>query len=309
MLLAGCDLHATPTSAVGPSADAVSLRVLPEQLELRPRDVAGLQAQADDAVGRPVGGAPFAFRSDDQRLVTVDERGRVVALGPAGNTRIIVTSATLERAVPVRVVHGPPTLLQRISGDGQRVAAGAALAEPLVVRAADAADNAVGGVPVTFAIAGAAGLSSDARTDGAGSASWQPELPTTAGPLRVAVTLAAPRGDTPPATVTFEITVEAAAPARLRDAGAELPEQTSAAPALLRGAVRLTDDFGNPRAGAAIAWIVGAGCGTIVTSDSATTADGMATLSLQRPSRPSRTACSLSATADEGRLETAVKLR
>ncbi len=306
-LLVGCDSQATTPSATG-TREPVSLLVFPEQLELQPRAIAILQVQADDPAGKPVGGATFSFQSDDPRLASVDDRGRVVALGPLGTTRIIVTSARLQRSVAVRVVAGPPVALTRVAGDAQRVIAGNALAEALVVRVTDAAANAVAGAPVRFAMAGVEDGFFETRTDGEGLARWQPPLPTTAGPLAIIVTLIAAGGESTPATVGFELVIEAARAALLRDVSPN-PAKPAAAPSTpLSGAVRVTDLYGNPRRDEPIEWVAGRGCGALVASDATTDADGLAKVSVQPPARSPRTPCRLTARIDDGRLETAVSL-
>jgi hypothetical protein len=87
---------------------------------------------------------------------------------------------------------GPPSLVTRVSGDGQRGAAGEPLSDPLVARVTDSYGNPVSGVTVTFTPAGSSGSvapSTDA-SDGQGRASTVWTLGSSAGAQFVTASIA-----------------------------------------------------------------------------------------------------------------------
>jgi hypothetical protein len=295
--VAGCADPAARAATTPPPA-ITSLQTFPAALDLVPGESAQLQSQADDALGRPVGGAQFSFRSDDPALLTVDELGHVVARGPAGRTSVWVSSATARLQVPVRVRAGPPVELRLTSDEVLRVVAGEPAAGPVAVRLADAAGNAVSGAVLRFSV-GAAPYAHEAATAEDGTASWVPELPPRAGAGTIRVETAAE----PRLEISVDTLVEAAAVAQLLDApGAESVPQP--APALV-GSVRAVDAFGNPVTGVAVEWLPTRECGAVGPADAMTTANGLASVAVV--ARPGRS-CRLRARVPDARLESTVTL-
>lgn len=99
---------------------------------------------------------------------------------------------------------GPPTLLTKISGDGQRAAAGSLLAAPLVVKVTDSFANPVSGTTVTFAPTTGSGSVGPAQyvTDAGGEASTQWTLDSSVGSQSVTATIATGPAVTFTATAT-----------------------------------------------------------------------------------------------------------
>jgi Tol biopolymer transport system component len=144
-----------------------------------------------DKDGDPVANAPVIFSvtvgagSVNPSLVTTDADGRATAawtLGTAVATQTLKASvSTLEPVVfTARAVAGPPTGLERSSGDNQIVATGSVAGSQLKARVIDSYRNPVQGVTVSFSVLSGGGTVTPAAvSDSAGiaSATW------TVGPL------------------------------------------------------------------------------------------------------------------------------
>jgi hypothetical protein len=146
-----------------------------------------------------------------------------------------------------------PAQLDIVAGDVQTATAGTALAQPLRVRALDAAGNPVSGTPVRFRVVSGGGTLSDSlpRTDAQGFAQATWTLGPVAGDTqRVAV---APVAGTAP-EVTFRAVATAGAPATL--AAVSGGGQSAGAGAQLAAplVVRVTDARGNAVPGVAVTW-------------------------------------------------------
>jgi len=123
---------------------------------------------------RAAGGAPGATV-----IVRTDASG-VAALGawilgttPGTYELEVIVPGLPDTTLGATALTGPPTLVTRVSGDGQRGGAGAPLPAPLVARVSDAYGNPVSGVNVTFtagAQSGSVAPTADV-TDGLGEAS------------------------------------------------------------------------------------------------------------------------------------------
>ncbi|HEX8692236.1 MAG TPA: Ig-like domain-containing protein [Longimicrobium sp.] len=167
---------------------------------------------------------------------------------------------------------GAPTAVQPLSGSGQRVAAGAALAEPLVVRVTGSGGRPVPGVSVTWTAGPDAGivtpLAAETDADGRASATWT--VGTTVGERSVTAAVAGL------APATFTATVVPGAPATMialigngqfGRVGELLTEQLT---------VQVTDEHGNPVPDAEVRWEVTAGGGSATPAASRTSATGTA---------------------------------
>jgi hypothetical protein len=266
--LVGCRERPPPDgSGVLPAAVVVE----PRSLALRPAEAAQLAAQVNDAVGQPIGGATILFETSDPGVVRVTPTGFASSTGAAGNAQIVVSSGARRAVVPVLVTPGDVTGIQKVSGDGQRGAVGAALEGAISVKAVDAYGNAVSGVGVHFSTPdGGSVRPANAATDGAGlvSAIW------TLGPAPGAQRLSAALQSASSVAQVFTAAAQAGTPAKLAAV-----EQPGAAPVAAGAEVvvraRVTDAFGNAVPGAEVAWRA-RGDATVSLAASTTDVSGLA---------------------------------
>ncbi len=216
--LAGCPRGPVPAAPAPPVADVL---VEPAQLTLVAGSEAALAAQANDAHGQPIGGASFTFRVADPRVLQVSAQGMVTALGPAGEpTAVTVSSGGRQRQVPVTVVPGPPQRLEKLEGDGQRLAVGEAPADVIAVRVLDGFGNPLVAVPVRVEPAPA--LFPPAEVDSAADGTARFAVPPLAEPGTVVIVLRAGSADGPMASFQFDVTPPPPPPAE--------PEPATGAP-------------------------------------------------------------------------------
>ena len=168
-----------------------------------------------DQNGNPLAGATvnFAVTAGDGTLsattATTDADGRAattLTLGRTPGTNTVrATVAGLQPVTFTATGRAVPRTLVKLSGDEQQAAAGAQLAEPLVVSVRDQNGAALPGAVVTFAVLGDGGtLSATAdTTDAEGLASTTLTLAEELGTYRIVATAA----DLEP--VTFTATAEA----------------------------------------------------------------------------------------------------
>jgi hypothetical protein len=158
------------------------------------------------------------------------------------------------------------------SGTGQSAVVGTALAQPLIVRVADAFGNPVGGVTVGWTVvAGGGSLSASSSTsDASGLASVQLTLGTVAGTQRVRASVT---GVQP-----LEITAVAQSGpvAQLQVVGGN--DQTGVVNTRLPVpfAVKALDQYGNVVANAVVSWTIETGNGSVSPAQSSTGDDGVA---------------------------------
>jgi hypothetical protein len=160
---------------VGPGADATSLTIAPRSLTLRPGETGQFTATIRNQSGASISVAPIRWRSLHPAVVAVanDRPGltaSVTALAP-GTASIVADLEGLPVSDQVSVtVALTPSALQLVSGGGQTAQAGAALANPIVVRLV-AGNTPVAGATVSFAASSGGSLSApSAVTDGNGQA-------------------------------------------------------------------------------------------------------------------------------------------
>lgn len=172
-----------------------------------------------------------------------------------------------------------PAALQEVRGNDQSAAAGARVAEPIVVRVMDDRGRPVKGELVVFRVVSGGGTlaAGAAQTDAQGEARDLWTLGTSAAPAdsqRVEARVSLNAGGQAP-TVIFRATARPGAVANLvglsggaqeGSAGAALPDSLT---------VRAIDQFGNPVPGVTVNWTVSSGGGQI-TATSTTSAAGNA---------------------------------
>lgn len=237
-----------------------------------------------DERGRGVAGVPvtFAVASGGGAVGTAsastDANGVASAgswqLGPRGGTQVVTATVAGLEAVSFTATAraGSAAALVRAGGDGQTGAAGAVLADSLVVRADDRHGNPVPGVTVTFAVASGEGTVSvaSAVTSADGHARTRLTLGRRAGTATVTATAAG----APPVTFTARAV---AGPAVLLAAHAGNEQSVMAGEAVpVAPAARVTDAYGNPVAGIPVSFSVLSGNGTVSGSTAATDSNGVA---------------------------------
>lgn len=212
--------------------------------------------------------AEFPGADDNELAATVRARLKDES-GTTGTSKITI----------VPRLSGPPTLLEKISGDLQRVPAGEPLGEPLVVHALDADGAGVAGLLIRFARDGSDGAI-DAVTDADGVAQATIDAPTLAGEHLVRVS--APGEALEP--VVFVVTIESGPLARMTAshsnpsgvAGAVVPEPV---------ALGFFDAFDNPVAGMNAALVEPSGA-AVVRVDDVSNAQGIQRMRVKLPIEP-----------------------
>ena len=187
---------------------------------------------------------------------------------------------------------GPANSIAEASGDGQRIAVGVALLQPLVVRVTDSDGNGVSGETVGWSV-----------TEGGGSLSSMSTTTNSDGEASVTLTAGSSEGDnvvTAAATgltgspVTF--TATAVAPAAIALTAGNNQSARVSQPLAQPFEVRVTASDNGAVPGATVNWAPTAGGGTVSASSSATDEDGRATTTLRLGSATG--ANSVSATVD-----------
>jgi hypothetical protein len=196
-----------------------------------------------------------------------------VTLGPTpGSVTVTATVTGVSGTATFTLTALPPTITI-VSGDEQGATVGHALANPLVVKVADAAASPVANVPVSFQVTvGTATLSAASVNTGTnGQAQVTVTLGTTAGTVTVTATAS---GIATP--VTFHLTA-LPGPATTLTAVSGTPQSGTVGQALANPlVVKATDSYGNPVPSVAIIFQVTAGTATLSAASVNTGTDGQA---------------------------------
>jgi hypothetical protein len=196
---AGARSLTAPVSLTAVSADANGLAAVAGDGQTAPvgADLPDpLVVQVTDGFGNPIPGVTINWTVDaggsvsDATTTTGDDGLTSVrrTLGPSAGVQRTLASATGLAGSPVEftatATAGAATVLESVSGDGQSALVGTALPAPLVVRAHDAAGNAVAGLAVSWIIGQGGGsvAPTTSITDADGRASTQWTLGGTPGP-------------------------------------------------------------------------------------------------------------------------------
>jgi large repetitive protein len=188
---AGSRTLTAPVSLTAVSADANGLAAVAGDGQTAPAgaDLADpLVVQVTDGFGNPIPGVTISWAADgggsvsDEATTTGSDGLTSVrrTLGPSAGVQRTLASATGLAGSPVEfaatATAGAATVLEAVSGDGQSALVGTALPAPLVVRAHDAAGNAVAGLAVAWIIGqgggGLAPTTSITDADGHASTRW-----------------------------------------------------------------------------------------------------------------------------------------
>ena len=146
-----------------------------------------LVVQVTDEFGNPIAGVPIAWSADGGSVSA--ETTATGSDGLASVERTLGADAGVQHASasapglagsPVTFSHtasaGAASVLERVSGDGQSALAGTSVADPLVVRAKDAAGNPVAGLAVAWVVGTGGGTlapqTSTTGGDGLASTRW-----------------------------------------------------------------------------------------------------------------------------------------
>jgi Bacterial Ig-like domain (group 1) len=269
-IVSGC--RPPPEQVAAPQDDAVEVRVQPAELTMIAGSSAQLAAQINDAEGHPIGGAELIFSTSDPRFVTVSSRGFVTSVGPVGRAAVRVMSGARQATVPVRILPGKPSSIEKLGGDQQAAVVGTELPDPLRVRVKDASGNPTPGCRVRFTLLTATSVPLESAVcDNDGEAQAHVTLPQEAGPVAVA---AAPE-ENDQVRVTFTLQAQPG-PAAHVDAIEPMKSDTKASGDTVRAAVRVTDTHANGVAGVEVQWRIQAGGGSVDPAISSTDDSGIA---------------------------------
>ena len=244
-----------------------------------------------DGEGRPVQGATVVFNfidaspgaALDPDSVTTNSDGQAWAHAVLG-TRVGSQQGQVQALTPDGT--DPPTAsftltalpanangIAAVSGSDQSGQAGSTLPAPLVVAVTDGFGNPIEGVAIDWTVDGGGQVSETATTTGAdGQTSVTRTLGTTAGPQHTLASAAGLAGS--PVTFTHTATSGSAAQVSIVSGNDQTGQVGTTLPGSL--VVAVLDGQGNPVPGTAVAWVVGAGGGTLAPSSGTTDAQGRA---------------------------------
>jgi hypothetical protein len=250
-----------------------------------------LVALVTDANGRPIDGATVVFvltdpapgasltpdttrtGSDGQATASVTlgtrpggQAGQVQALGANGSP---AATADFSLTALAENANG----IAAVSGQDQSAPVGSTLAAPLVVQVTDPFGNPIEAVTVTWTVDGGGGVSAGTTTTAAdGTTSEQWTLGGAAGAQHAFATVDGLAGS----PVTFTATATAGAASGVSIVSGD--NQTGPVRTELPGdlVVQVLDASSNPVPSVAVAWVVGAGGGSVTPTTSVTDASGRA---------------------------------
>lgn len=257
-------------AVVGEAVDSASVTVAQQVTSMRlsaPEDTlrevgASMQVTADarDRLGNPVMDAALEWDSLDPTVVRVDERGRLVAVGP-GSTEVVATVGAASGALRVTVFIEPPPTPQTLEIHPAEISIPAGGTARLEGRYRDEDGEIIDGGPISWKslapdiasvddegnVLGLTPGSTTIEATGAGlGASAKVVVAATSGGTRGTI-LSGDRQTGPP--------------------GAELP---------LPLVLRVEDEDGNPVAGQLISWVVVEGGGSMYSGVTITDPSGVA---------------------------------
>ncbi len=246
--------------------------------------------RVNDANGNPVSGivVTFTVASGGGSLTggsQTTSAGGVATVGSwtlgttAGANTLTASATGLPNVVfSATGTAGAAAAILLNAGDGQTAAAGSAVAIAPSVRVNDASNNPVAGVTVTFTVTAGGGslTGASATTNASGIAqvtSWTLGPVAGTGNNALQATVGGVTGG-----VTFTASATAAAAATLTISAGNSQSATAGSAVGINPAVLLADQFGNPVPGAAVAFAVTGGGGSLTGGSATTSAQGIATV-------------------------------
>jgi uncharacterized protein YjdB len=226
-------------------------------------------------------GARTTWESSDPLIARVNDGGTVLGVeeGDAVITGTVTFQGITQKARSNVKVTQSASRLAVLSGSEQTAQVGTKLIDPIRVRATEPSGKPLVGVTLVFAARDATGstpyFAGSEVTDSDGTAAIEWTLSPVSGLQTLSVAIQGPSSPTVDATATalpadFDRLQAAGGGAQTAPVGTVLPEP-------LR--VRALDKFGNPIAGAALAWMPDEGSGEAQNGQTATDASGYATAS------------------------------
>ncbi len=262
-----------PINYVGPGAGLAHFAIAPRDTAILVTGTVPFRVSATDSTGAAVVGVAVHWAVGTAALGTIDgTTGVFTPAGTAGTTEVIATTPNGLGDSTTVVISAPPARLVLVSGGSQTGAAGAALAEPVVVQAQSATGSAVAGVVVSFAgsSGGATASPAQATTGATGNAQTTVTLGHATGAQSVTATLAGVPNLVIPETAT------AAVAANIAKVSGDAQADTLGAPLAKPFVVSVTDAFGNSAAGATVTWTRVSGAGALGAPTTATDSTGAA---------------------------------
>jgi hypothetical protein len=233
-----------------------------------------LTAVVKDQNGNTLASAGMAWTTSNNAVVTVTGTGLVTAIAN-GSAQVSVTSGSATTSVSVTVAQAA-TQLVKVSGDLQTATMGQTLAQPIVVRVNDATGHAIAGASVGFAAAAGSGSvgSASVTTNASGQAQSTWTLGNVGTDTLRVTAIGAGIGGNP---AVFTATSQAAAGAANVAVYAGNNQMGLVGyPVNVRPAVRVTDAGSNPVSGAAVAFAVASGGGSLTGGTATTNTNGIA---------------------------------
>lgn len=234
-----------------------------------------LTASVLDQNGNAMTGQTVTWSSTNTGVATVNPATGLVTAVANGNAQVTATSGTLNSPAANVTVAQAAASLQKVSGDAQTDTAGQQLPTPLTAQVNDALGGPAAGITVNFVVAQGGGTlsapSGVTAANGRASVSWT--IGTAAGATQTVTVSAAGTS-----SVSFGATAVAGAPANVTVQAGDAQTSPSGLPVPVAPAVLVRDQFNNAVAGAAVAFAVGLGGGSLTGGSQTTNASGIATV-------------------------------
>lgn len=259
---------------VGPGVTVTRLTISTRPASISTTTTLPLAAQGFDAGGNLVPNVPIEWSVSDPALGSITA-GATTALQPTGRRGTIAVTARAPNGVTDQasiVLIPPPAALVLLSGGGQSGPVGGALPAPIVIEVRASDGLPVSGAAVSFtAPAGGTASPATATSDASGRVSTSLTLGRTVG----AQTFTATSGTL---SVGIPATATAGAAAAIAVVSGSVQSDTLRKTLAAPLVVRVTDQFGNPVAGATVAW-ARTGTGSLGAASSVTGPDGTTSVS------------------------------
>jgi hypothetical protein len=228
----------------------------------------------NDQKGGVMTNAAIAWTSNAPGIVSVSGTSTATATAVTnGTATLTATVGALTKTVSVTVAQAA-LAPQKTAGDVQAGTVGAALSTQLSVKISDRLGNGIAGRVVTFTpVTGGTTAPASPTTTAAGVASSTWTLGNVAGPQVVTVTVS---GGTESVSFTATAAAGAATTLSVNAGNNQVGPVGTAVP--IAPSVRVTDAFGNVKAGVAVTFTPSAGSGSVTGGTATSDAAGIATV-------------------------------